>query len=105
MRIIPYSLDMDYSFAFKSSLEYVKNQLTAFEERTDSYILLGGIIGSNSQFLHRSDSDVDLRFLYVSKSLNFLPSQNRHQESLIRCLIKNKPHVCNTIALWEASAL
>ena len=85
----------------ETHIRYISSKLREFENKTGNFVLFGGIIGSLSQSLSRSDSDIDLRFIYISRSLSFLPERQRHDEHKIRHRIKEPTNICNTIALWE----
>jgi len=85
-------------------LNYICHVLNDFEKTNSRKIIFGSIIGSASQGLTRSDSDLDCRFLYIDKSGDFVGSEFMHDESHIRYRVVDKTQKCNCIPFWEISA-
>jgi predicted nucleotidyltransferase len=89
---------------FLGIADNISDKVKEFEIEKNVKVVFGSTIGSISKGTHRLDSDYDARFLYISKSNQFISKEKNHLEKLIRFRIFDKENKCNCIAMWEVSA-
>lgn len=93
-------------FGTKAIREMIERDVRIIEEKYNISVIFGAAVSSLERGITKYSTDYDIRFLFYYNDKKDLPTDELHEESIIRIreFFKEQTRPYDCIALWEVSA-